>query len=180
MTLEPITCNNCGAALDVPPETNYVTCAYCGSRLEVTRTPSVVYTQVLQQLDARTQRLSADVGQLQLDRELALIDREWEQQRQMYLLRDRTGATIEPGRPLTAWSVGLTVVVIAALAMSTILFSNLFGGEYGLAFFLIALVGVGLMIWGTFNRISQATNYQRAKNEYQARRAAITQRFGGQ
>ncbi len=180
MTLEPITCNNCGAALDVPPEANYVTCAYCGSRLEVKRTPSVVYTQVLQQLDARTQRLSADVSQLQLDRELAQIDRDWEQQRQRYLLRDRTGATIEPGGPLTAWSVGLTVIGIVVLTVFAFVWPGMLAGEYGEAFFLIALAFVGLMIWGTVTRISQVTNYQRAKRAYEARRSAVVQRVMGQ
>ncbi len=180
MTLEPITCNNCGAALDVPPEANYVTCAYCGSRLEVKRTPSVVYTQVLQQIDERTQRLSADVGQLQLQNELDRIDGDWEQQRQRYLLGDRTSAIIEPSGLLTVFWVVILLVFIAGLVVFVFLVSNAFTNEYSLGLFLMALAVAGVMIWGTFNRISRASSYQRAKRAYEARRSAVVQRVMGQ
>jgi DNA-directed RNA polymerase subunit RPC12/RpoP len=177
MTLEPITCNNCGAALDVPPEANYVTCAYCASRLAVKRTSSVVYTEVLQELDARTQRMAADLGRLQLQSELERIDHEWEQQRQPYLLRDRTtGATFEPGGPLTALSVVMTALASTLLGFFIVVWSVVFRSDYSPAFLLLAFLALGLIVWATVARIRKLSRYQRAKSAYEARRAAIVQR----
>ena len=48
MELISVSCNHCGAPLEVPPGANYVTCAHCGSRLAVKRTGSAVYTELLE------------------------------------------------------------------------------------------------------------------------------------
>jgi hypothetical protein len=77
MELAPITCQNCGAALDVPPAARFVTCSHCGSRLEIKRTPSAVFTEVLDRIDQRTAAMADDLGALRRDSEIERLDREW-------------------------------------------------------------------------------------------------------
>jgi hypothetical protein len=164
VTLEPLTCNNCGAALDIPASANFVTCVFCGSRLAVKSNASVVDTEVLQQLDERTQRLSTDVQQLQLESELERIDREWEQERQPYLLSSPTGATFEPTIPWALLTVGVAAIFAGVVAL---LFFTLWGGVLTSnpisGVFVLALLLLGLAAWETFKRIYQADNYKRAK-----------------
>ena len=182
MTLEPITCNNCGAALNVPPGANFVTCAYCGSRLAVKRTPSVVYTEVLQQinrLDRRTQQVSADVQQLQLESELEQLDRAWAQERTRYLPPNRDGSVTEPNTRRLFFLTGLevaAVLVTAYIAFSQFgLIENVFSVPMVVTILLMIVVIGSVMIW----TIRIANKYQQAKAAYLARRAAIVQRFQG-
>src|SRR5262245_6916663 len=98
MQLESLLCNHCGAPLQVPPDANFVICASCGSQLAVKRTPTVVYTEVLRKLDQRTRQMAADLRDLRLQSELEQVDREWEDERQQYLARSRSGWAREPTR----------------------------------------------------------------------------------
>ena len=93
-----LSCNHCGAALDVGPQTRFVTCAHCGSRLEIHRSGSAMFTEVLQQLDERTERIAEDVETIKLQNELERLDREWEQRRQNYLTRNKDGSATEPSK----------------------------------------------------------------------------------
>jgi DNA-directed RNA polymerase subunit RPC12/RpoP len=52
MQLESITCNHCGAPLDVPDAANFVKCNHCDSRLAIKRTQSTTYTEELAGLDS--------------------------------------------------------------------------------------------------------------------------------
>jgi hypothetical protein len=96
MELESLTCNNCGASLQVPHAANFVTCASCGSQLAVKRTESVAYTEVLTRLDKRTTQMETELRRLKLDSELDRIDDDWESERQEYLIRSKDGAASEP------------------------------------------------------------------------------------
>lgn len=58
MQLLTVACNQCGAPLDVPPETSFVTCRHCGAALAVHRNESVAYTRRLDRLDRRTDQLT--------------------------------------------------------------------------------------------------------------------------
>lgn len=42
-----VDCNACGETLEVADHTHYVTCVECTARLEVKRTPSAIFTEVL-------------------------------------------------------------------------------------------------------------------------------------
>ena len=96
MEVETVACNNCGAPLEVGPGTNYVTCAHCGSRLVVKRTPTSVYTELLEKLDQKTDVMTRQLAQIAYQNELERIDREWEQERQGYLSTDKYGNKQEP------------------------------------------------------------------------------------
>lgn len=197
MVLEPITCNNCGVVLDVPPGANYVTCAHCGSPLAVKRTSSVIYTEVLQQpdahtldggytevlqhLDARTQQMSSDVTQLQLERELDRLDHEWEKVCKQYLLSSSNNPSNAPMRQVltpVVFAVGAVVVFLFFLLESAVL--GLATGSVSILFYLAAAVFGGIALWAVINAARKADEFHQAETKYLARRAAIQQRFGKQ
>ncbi len=59
MRLLSLTCNHCGAPLEVPAKTRFLTCNYCSSRLEVHRSGSAVHTEVLEAIEERTKKIAA-------------------------------------------------------------------------------------------------------------------------
>jgi hypothetical protein len=72
-----VTYNKCGGALDIPAAARFVTCTYCGSRLEVHRSGGAAYTEVLDAIEQRTERIAEDVGHIRFQNELEQLDREW-------------------------------------------------------------------------------------------------------
>ena len=95
MNLETVTCNNCGTALQVPAE-RFVTCTHCQTSLEVHRDASVVYTEKVSEIADNTHRMADELAELRQNSELERVDREWEQERQKFLIRGQNGESQEP------------------------------------------------------------------------------------
>ena len=74
MKVISISCNHCGAPLDVPLKTRYLTCSFCESRLEVQQSGNAYFTSVLEAVS----QIEEDVGTIKLQNELERIDREWQ------------------------------------------------------------------------------------------------------
>ncbi|MEQ8819095.1 MAG: hypothetical protein RLY93_02545 [Sumerlaeia bacterium] len=113
-----LTCNHCGAPLDVAENANFVTCGHCGSRLKVERTESSYSTSVLESIDRRTQDIQEDLEKIRLHHELERLDREWE----------RSGGTPQTARdklhePTRSKPGGL----IAGAVILSLTFSGMFG-----------------------------------------------------
>ena len=83
-----VACNHCGAPLEISPTTNFVTCSYCGYKLQVHRSASSVYTEVLQSIDQRTARIEEDLDQIKRQNEIERLDREWSMRRGEMLVQD--------------------------------------------------------------------------------------------
>jgi DNA-directed RNA polymerase subunit RPC12/RpoP len=98
MQTTPLTCQNCGAPLDVPPTARYVTCSHCGSRLEIKRTPSAVFTEVLDRLDERTAAMADDLDAIRRDSEIERLDREWAARAAELSTRSKNGAISPPSK----------------------------------------------------------------------------------
>jgi hypothetical protein len=77
MEVQSLSCNGCGAALDVGPATNFVTCAHCGSRLAIKRTSSSAYTEVLGEIAGHTAQMVDNLDIIRLKSELELLDVAW-------------------------------------------------------------------------------------------------------
>src|SRR3954464_7478038 len=92
-----VACNKCGASLPVTAGTRFVTCAYCGSQLEIPRSGSAVYTEVLQSIDQRTQRIEQDVEQIKRQNELEQLDRDWMMRREQFMVTNKNGVRSLPG-----------------------------------------------------------------------------------
>jgi uncharacterized Zn finger protein (UPF0148 family) len=57
MEILSMSCNKCGAPLQVPTGTNFVTCTYCKSALAIHRTGNAAYTEVLAGIDRKTDQI---------------------------------------------------------------------------------------------------------------------------
>ena len=91
MKIEKIACNSCGAPLEVATTTMFVTCRHCGIKLSIQRTDTTTFTEILEQLTAKTDQLSEQVNNLTDYTELAALDREWELERQNYMVTTKHG-----------------------------------------------------------------------------------------
>ena len=64
MAVERLTCNSCGAPLEVPSSANYVTCNHCSTQLTIRRQENVTFTESLERLAERTDQLTEQVENL--------------------------------------------------------------------------------------------------------------------
>jgi hypothetical protein len=92
----PVTCNNCGAALQVPESARFVTCRYCNSQLQIKRTDTAVTTEVLEQINQNAAAMVDDLHVLRRDAEVERLDREWREQQSRLMIKDRYGNTTMP------------------------------------------------------------------------------------
>jgi len=76
MNLESITCNSCGAPIEIPETANFVRCNHCSTQLAVRREDDVTFTEELDRLEERTDELSEKVDSLATQNEIAALDRE--------------------------------------------------------------------------------------------------------
>lgn len=165
-----VTCNHCGAPLEVPPSARFVTCRYCNSRLAVHQSGGAAYTEVLEQIDARTQQIASDVETIKLQNELEQLDREWMVDQQNFLERDSEGHS-QLSQGLTAASVvGLLLVV--GFIIYFISSSASMGAPP-----IFPIFGVGMLVLVTFAVIrgmKKATEYREAQERCKRRRRDLS------
>ena len=109
MELLSLACGHCGAPLEVPDGTRFVTCGYCSSKLEVHRSGGAIYTEVLEALQKRTEEIAGDVEILKLQNELERIDREWQSTRESCMIRGKDGGLSEPS-PVAGTIAGVIAI----------------------------------------------------------------------
>jgi hypothetical protein len=188
--MTPVVCNECGADLAVGPTTNFVTCARCDARLVVRRTGSSIFTErapgdvhVTDAPIPPRQRFEgpeageADVMRARLrhlEREARIdrIDREWQVEREQYMVSGRGGRRQVP--TMAGSAIGGIFMVGFGIVWTTFAFSRTsnspLGGAMLFPFFgvLFILFGAGWSIY-SFNK---AQGYERAHEEYRRRRQA--------
>jgi len=145
-----VSCNHCGAPRSVPGETKFLTCTYCGARLELLRSGGAVYTQALANIEQRTEQL----------------DREWMVRRQKLMSHNKNGST---SVPTTAGAIAGSVVMGVGAIFFFIMSANNSAGPFsliGVAFVLIAIVGG---IYG----LGKAARYREAEQAYRQQRQQL-------
>jgi DNA-directed RNA polymerase subunit RPC12/RpoP len=173
MQLESLSCNNCGAPVEVTPTTNYLTCAHCGSRLAVKRTETAHYTEVLDRLQARVDQVDDELEDLRAENELLRLDQDWEEERKQYMVRTKDGSLVEPSMSgVTGSLIGLGAIVAAFIWFSTGSFSSSFSG----LFFLLIVAAIGFSIYSIISEWTKYQEYKAAEAAYYARRDAALSR----
>jgi LSD1 subclass zinc finger protein len=190
MTLEPLTCSHCGAPIEVPSSAKFVKCAHCGTRLVVKRTPTASYTEVLDQIGERTERMAEDLEAIRLQNELERIDREWQLQREQFMVRSKDGSTSVPSE--TGSAIGSIIAVVFGvfwLFMAVSIFKAadsilpFFGpldvpfGCVGPFFVLFGVVFIVAALAGGFSSAAKARQYRDAEQAYQSQREEILRRL---
>jgi hypothetical protein len=162
-----VTCNHCGAPLPIRPETRFLTCTYCGARLEVHRTGGALYTQVLESIDQRTQRIEQDVEAIRRQNEVERLDREWQMRREQLMVRGEDGGASIPSAVgglvggLIAAAFGIFFAVTASRDGAPAIFPI-----FGVVF---VLVGIG----GAIASVGKAAQYRDAEQRYRRQRARL-------
>lgn len=180
MQIEKIACNSCGAPLEVATTTQFVTCRHCGMKLSIQRTDTATFTEILNQLTAKTDQLSEQVDNLAGYTELAALDREWELERQNYMVTGKHGTHI----PSEAGSIGGGMVVTLFGCFWTIMAFTITSrapsiGPFAIVKVAFPLLGAVFVIFGIVSSITSFTkagNYRRAEQRYRQRRAEMQSR----
>ena len=166
MRLESVTCNHCGAPLQVPEGTKYVTCLHCDRQLTVIESGGARFTQVVEELHAQVARLTRQ-------NEAEALDRAWEREKEQYLETDKDGFKRIPTK---SDSVVGGVIIAAFGTAWTIFACGIAGGEFGGLGWLIPLFGIGFVVIGLIRAVSNYQNaerYEQAHREYQERRREV-------
>ena len=159
MRIESLTCNNCGAPLEVPEGANFIRCNHCDRQLAVRRDSSVTYTELVQQVAERTERLTDQVVQLSYQNELNSIDQAWERERESLLITDKRGNRREPSY------VGAAIGGVLLSGFG--LFFTAAAGPLGL---LLIVAGLFVGLFGWF----KAAEFERARRRYRRRRSQVS------
>ncbi|MEO8376911.1 MAG: hypothetical protein ABI579_04505 [Candidatus Sumerlaeota bacterium] len=98
----------------------YVSCRHCGTSLEVKRSSSAEWTEMLQQVSQNTERIHKEVEAIRVSQEIEQLDREWEMQRDDLMITTKDGARV---RPTVGGSIAgiiiLGLVMIVGIVMCT-------------------------------------------------------------
>ena len=180
MELTPVTCNGCGAALQVPEGARFVTCRYCNASLEIKRTDSAIYTETLQRIDQRTAEMAEDLDAIRHEHELERLDREWTLRRESFMSRSKHGNVTEP-------SVvgGIMAIVIGGgfglfwtiMAFSITSHGAAMGAPLGISIFpLFGVLFIVVAVISGLTMMSKALRYQQEQRDYQRQREKVLAR----
>ena len=164
MKVTALSCGKCGAPLSVPERTTFLTCTFCGSRLEVHREGGAAYTAVLE-------KLADDLETVKLQNELERVDRE-------YADALAEVSTAEHGKKLAATPKGMFV----GLGFFVVVFAVIWIGAsiaMGAPFF-FPLFGVGFIVFTFFVLRHGSRAHDRAlalRAEHEKRRAELVARL---
>lgn len=144
MKLETLSCNNCGAALSVPADANFITCNHCQSALAVRRDQTVTYTSKIDEIDRRTKQMAEDIAQLRDRAEVVRQDGNPDQ--------ETSAVTSVAGRAVGV-IMGLGFCIVAVVFGSTFATSSHEAGApamfpvFGVFFAIMGvLAGIGIIV----------------------------------
>lgn len=181
MQIEKISCNSCGAPLEVAVTTKFATCGHCSAKLSIQRTETATFTEILEQLTAKTDQLSDQVTNLAGYTELASLDREWQLEQENYMVTGKHGVKYIPSE---AGSIGGGVAITLFGLIWTVMASTTTSmapsiGPLAVAKVVFPLFGVVFIAAGIMFSIlsyNKAGEYRRAQQRYRRRRAEIQSR----
>lgn len=184
MQLLSLTCQHCGAPLEVPAKITQLTCQFCGTRLRVQRTGSAAYTETLEEVAQQVARVASNTDQLKLEQEIARLDRDWMQGRERFMMRSKNGHMSVPGK--TSALIGGAIVVVFGVfwtAMATgiagVVGAGLFHAGAGPFSFIagffpcFGVLFIGLGIVAAVTGYKKAGEFELGQAEYHAQRNAL-------
>lgn len=164
MEILSLSCQHCGAPLDVPESAKYITCRFCNARLEVKHQGDVAFTEQLGEIERKTDQLIDEVSRLKLQNELARIDREWDAERESLMVSGKDGHRSVPSQ---AGSIvaGLIFATFWIIATSTTPAAPLFVP--------IGFLVIGVVLFTGIQGFQKADQYQTAKKQYERSRTEL-------
>jgi len=159
---ESITCNHCGAPLQIPSGTNYITCTHCGSNLAVRRNASVVFTETIDKLSSTTEQLASQVARLERNQKLDSLDRNWQAHQKRYMITDSEGRQRLPDETMAIMG-GVVAVVFGC-------FWTAFAYSMSPMFSLFGLVFIAFGIGTSMIYVKKARQLKKAEARYRRER----------
>ena len=179
VSLESLLCNSCGAPLQVPASAKYVKCNHCQTQLQVHRDAGVTFTESIEELNETTRSLTDQVAKLTAQQKLSDLDRQWELEREQYMVSGQNGVKRLPSEGGSA--IGGIVIVgfgifwtIGAAGMAS---SSPFRGPGFLPLFGIIFIGFG--IFASIHGYQKAGDYREAHKKYKREREKLQRDFKG-
>lgn len=167
-----LTCNRCGAPLQAPESTQFVTCSHCNTRLKIVSSGGTTYTEALKDILESQVAMAEDLEIIRLQNELERIDREWTNGLHRFEVTDAQGQ-----RSLQREDVGIASMAQVALGAGAALFIAFKASEMGApaVFTLGPLAMLVFTLIGFSRRYSAADRYRTEKSLYESRRERIKQ-----
>lgn len=180
MELLSLNCQHCSAPLKVPADAKFVTCTHCGSQLAVRRGGSVAWTETLDAIDERTERMAEQLDDLHRRSGLADLDRRWEAEKERFYVTGEHGARHLPMRGASVIG-GVMITVFGgiwtaiACAMGGFMAGNAPGpfGVIGMLFPLFGVAFVGFGIAVSVYSYRKAGEFERAEAAYRRERERL-------
>jgi hypothetical protein len=171
MKITKVCCQGCGADLQVDETVRYVTCNYCQARLEVVHDPSVTHTRLMEKLEKNTERMAENLRVIELQNDLARIDREWEQQKEGFMVTGKHGHRSLPS------TAGSAVGGVFAAVFGVVWIGAASSMGAPAPFVLFGVVFVGFAIFNAVNGASKANAHQSAEALHQSQRAEMIRKI---
>lgn len=177
--VESLLCNSCGAPLDVQDSAKFVKCNHCHTTLRVHRSSNTTSTEAIEKLNETAEGLSEKLEKLTQQSELEALERNWEAQRQNFVLPNRSGDQPFPTEG-AAWMGGAFIVffgVLWTVMAIAITRSAPNFGPFAAAKVIFPLFGLGFIAFGIFTAIKiQQVAKKNRKNLKEAERAYLRRR----
>ncbi|MDB6080519.1 MAG: hypothetical protein JWO82_4266 [Akkermansiaceae bacterium] len=163
-----VSCQGCGASLEVHDLARYSTCAYCATQLEVVHETGAMQAQALDILERHNRRLSAELSEYRLREELSLLDKAWKALRQSWLEPDGRGGYYDPALTTAVFSCLLILggIVLFALTIQSM-------APIAIAGPLMVLGG----IWGLIRCAYKGMEHEAMTRQYDHRRSELLERL---
>jgi len=167
MSVSKVVCQGCGADLEVEDGLRFVSCRYCGSKLEIVHDDTVVYSKVIEELKERTEAMAGDLRVIRLQNELEQLERGWESRRDSLMRVSRAGAKVVPSRS-GSFIGGVVAILFGVMWM---VFASQIGAP-GI-FPLFGLVFIGVAVATMLANGRKAAAYEREEGRIDARRREL-------
>ena len=183
MKLFSLSCQHCGAPLEVPARVKQLTCQFCGTRLKVQQTGSAIYTEALEEITETTSRIADNTDYIKLQNELERIDREWSHEKENFMVRGKDGQLSVPSR--TASLVG-GIVVVGFGILWTLFATGIAGAGFGRAgaiagiFPCFGLLFIGFGAFTCIHNYSKAGDFELRQRQYHQQRQKVVDELARQ
>lgn len=170
MRLLALTCDHCGAPLEVPKQVSHFTCAYCETPLTVQHQGGAIFTATMEGIEKNTRAIAEDVDVIRAHHDLERLDQEWSEYRERYVRG--SGLMVVPS------TRGVVLMAIAMTIVGATLFVGILAFEMpsivAVLFAIVYPIGAILVGIGAYANGRAFTKEFRA---YRNRRRAIMQRL---
>lgn len=171
MKVTKVCCQGCGADLDVDEGIRFVTCNFCGARLEIVHDDTVTHSKLLEKIGQQTDAMADDLKVIRLQNELEQLDREWQVDSQRFMVSDKHGHTRPPS------AIGGLFMAVVGVAFGIFWISQATRmGAPGI-FPLFGLVLIGAAIFAAINGMAKSSGMNRARSSYEGRRRQLLERI---